>query len=85
MSAANTLRQLAAAARYRWSGSAPAQPVLVLRSAGDRLVDPACSQRIAEAWRAGLLTHPDAGHDLPLDDGPWLAAQVAAWAAVHAG
>jgi hypothetical protein len=23
--------------------------------------------------------HPSAGHDLPLDDGPWVAAQVRDW------
>jgi pimeloyl-ACP methyl ester carboxylesterase len=85
VSAANTVRQLAAAARYRWSGPAPAMPVLVLRSAGVGLVDPACSQRIAQAWQAALRSHPSAGHDLALDDGPWLAAQVAAWAAATAG
>ena len=79
VSAANTLAQLVAAARYRWTGPPPTMPVLVAYSAGDALVDPACSQRIAKAWQADLISHPDAGHDLPLDDGPWLAAQVAAW------
>jgi pimeloyl-ACP methyl ester carboxylesterase len=78
---ANLFRQLLAAARYRWAGPPPAMPVLVVRSAADGLVDPACSLGIANAWQADLLTHSDAGHDLPLDDGPWLAAQVAAWAA----
>lgn len=81
VSTANMIRQLFAAARYRWDGPPPAVPVLVLRSARDGLVDPACSQRIVEAWQAELRTHSDAGHDLALDDGPWLAAQVAAWAA----
>lgn len=85
VSAANTFRQLLAAARYRWAGPPPAAPVLVARSAGDALVDPACSQCIAEAWGADLNTHPDAGHDLPLDDGPWLAGRVAAWSAGPAG
>ena len=81
VSSANALRQLLAAARYRWQGPAPAVPVLVVRSARDGLVDPACSQRIAKAWQADLISHPDAGHDLPLDDGPWLAARVAEWVA----
>lgn len=79
--AANALRQLLAAARYRWVGPAPAMPVLVVCSARDGLVDPACSQRIAQAWQAELASHPAAGHDLPLDDGPWLAARVAEWTA----
>jgi hypothetical protein len=52
--------------------------MLVLSSAGDQLVDPRCSPR----WRARQVphaAHPDAGHDLPLDDGAWVAGQVAGW------
>ena len=79
--AATALRQLLAGARYRWVGPPPAMPVLVVCSASDGLVDPACSQRIAQAWQAELASHPTAGHDLALDDGPWLAARVAAWTA----
>lgn len=84
VSRANALRQLLAAARYRWTGPPPALPVLVAHSAGDALVDPACSRLIAQAWGAELLSHPSAGHDLPLDDGPWLAGQIAGWRAAQA-
>jgi pimeloyl-ACP methyl ester carboxylesterase len=73
------LRQLVAAARYRGPAQAPALPLLVASSAGDRLVAPACSARIAAQWQAAACCHPWAGHDLPLDDGHWLAGQVAAW------
>jgi alpha-beta hydrolase superfamily lysophospholipase len=75
----NALRQLLAAARF----SAPPRPtaaqapLLVLASAQDKLVDPRCSQQLAHAWGAQFRVHPDAGHDLPLDAGPWVAAQVA--------
>lgn len=75
----NALRQLLAAARYRAPAQKPPMPMLVLASAADRLVDPACSRRLAEAWKTPLFVHPDAGHDLPLDDGPWVARQVATW------
>lgn len=75
----NALHQLAAAARYRHPGRWPAVPLLVAAGAGDRLVDPACSAALARQWRAVLALHPRAGHDLPLDDGPWLAAQIANW------
>lgn len=81
----NALRQLLAAARF----SAPTQPaagqapLLVLASARDKLVDPHCSQQLAHAWGAQYRVHPDAGHDLPLDAGPWVAAQVAQWRAVE--
>lgn len=75
VSAGNVLRQLAAAARYR-AAPAPAVATRVLSSAGDRLVSPRCSQRLAAAWKVPLTLHPSAGHDLPLDDPDWLLAQL---------
>lgn len=75
----NALRQLLAAARY----AAPAQPpktrVLLLTSAQDRLVNSRCSQALASTWHCDLAVHPTAGHDLPLDDGAWVAAQIKHW------
>jgi len=75
---ANALAQLVAAARFR----APARPLpadrmLVLCSRADRLVDPRCSHRLAEAWGCPLAEHPAGGHDLPLDDPGWVVAAVA--------
>jgi pimeloyl-ACP methyl ester carboxylesterase len=80
----NALRQLIAAARYRAPASRPAMPVLVLASARDALVHPCCSHHLAELWQASLAVHPDAGHDLPLDDPAWVARQVRAWLAAGA-
>jgi len=79
VSRANALRQLLAAARYRAPMQAPAVPLLVLASRCDGLVDVRCSRRLARQWNAPLVEHPSAGHDLALDDGPWLADQVARW------
>ncbi len=79
VSAANAVRQLAAAARYRHPGPRPAMPVLVLSSQGDALVNAACSRALAGCWGVEHAIHPSAGHDLPLDDGPWLAARLAEW------
>lgn len=79
VSRANALRQLWAAARYRAPVRRPSVPMLILSSAGDRLVSPSCSQRLAHAWSVPHRIHPDAGHDLPLDDGPWVAQAVAQW------
>ena len=79
MSRGNALRQLVAAARYRAPADPPKVPVLVLAAAGDRLVDPRCSENLARAWNAPIAVHPSAGHDLALDDGPWVAAQVKRW------
>lgn len=75
----NLIRQLKAAANYRPPPQRPVPPVLLLNSRGDRLVDPACSQAIADHWRVPLATHPWAGHDLPLDDPGWVIAEVSRW------
>jgi pimeloyl-ACP methyl ester carboxylesterase len=77
----NALRQLIAAARYRLPRRAMTRPALVLCSLGDRLVDPACSLAIARLWGCPVASHPVAGHDLPLDDGGWVAGQIQAWVA----
>jgi pimeloyl-ACP methyl ester carboxylesterase len=79
VSRANAMRQLLAAARYRAPTQAPAVPMLVLASRCDGLVDVRCSQRLARQWNAPFVEHPSAGHDLALDDGAWLAEQVARW------
>ena len=74
-------RQLLAAARYRAGAEPPACPTLILSSDADGLVNPACSARLAAAWRAAGVSHirhPWAGHDLPHDDPLWLCDVVAA-------
>jgi len=39
-----------------------------------------CSPRaLALQWGATLRVHGTAGHDLSLDDGPWVAEQVRRW------
>lgn len=79
VSAPNALRQLWAAARYRAPQEPPGVPLLLLAGARDALVDPRCSRRLAEQWQVPLQQHPQAGHDLPLDDGAWVARQVRDW------
>jgi pimeloyl-ACP methyl ester carboxylesterase len=81
---ANALRQLWAAWRYRAPARAPLERLLLLARRGDRLVDRECSRRLAGAWQVELREHPDAGHDLPLDDGGWVAQQVRLWLAAEA-
>jgi pimeloyl-ACP methyl ester carboxylesterase len=80
VSGANALRQLLAAARYRHPGPAPRVPVLVASGGADALVNPVCSATLARRWGAPHIVEPRAGHDLPLDAGPWLAAELARWA-----
>ncbi len=79
VSRGNALRQLCAAARFRPAEHPPATPLLVLCSRQDGLVDVRCSTGLAQRWQAEIALHPDAGHDLPLDDGAWVAEQVARW------
>lgn len=75
----NAIRQVLAAARYRAPPVKPAIPMLVLVSNGDALVDDRCSKRLAHEWKADIVEHPTAGHDIPLDDGVWVARQVREW------
>jgi len=75
----NALRQLLAAMRYRASVNRPYPAMLLLCSQGDELVDWRCSQAISRAWGAPLRLHAQAGHDLPLDDGDWVARNVVDW------
>lgn len=75
----NALRQLLAALRYRGSASGPPVPTLVLASEGDRLVNPNCSRALAAQWKVPIEVHPSAGHDLPLDDGAWVAERIREW------
>ena len=75
----NVLRQLLAAARFSASLSAAPAPTLLLASAQDALVSVVCSQHLARQWQCDLQIHPSAGHDLPLDDGPWVSAQISRW------
>ncbi|MCD6061578.1 MAG: hypothetical protein K0S16_1889 [Moraxellaceae bacterium] len=75
----NALRQLFAAGTYHAPDARPHEHVLLLQSLGDHLVNPVCTTRIAENWRWPLVSHPNAGHDLPLDDGDWIIRQVDHW------
>lgn len=52
-------------------------PVHIIYSLGDRLVDPSCSKKLTDVLKAKTHIHPDAGHDLPLDDPQWLLSVLA--------
>ena len=89
----NAWRQLWAAATYRAPRACPLPaasgeshvPILLLASAGDRMVYVDCSRRIAAAWGTAIQVHPTAGHDLPFDDGPWAAEAVRRWTRASMG
>jgi len=79
VSRANAWRQLLAAARYRVPDAKPVEPVLLLAGMGDRLVNPQCSIDLARHWQLPVESHPEAGHDLPLDAGEWVCERIGGW------
>jgi pimeloyl-ACP methyl ester carboxylesterase len=80
----NILRQLYAAASYRATSTPPGAPVLLLAGLNDRLVAAQCSRTLARLWSCKVEMHETAGHDLPLDDGLWVAERVREWLASDA-
>lgn len=72
----NALRQLLAAANYTAPHEPIAVPMLLLASERDGLVHSDCSKHLAAAWDRPLALHPEAGHDLPLDDAQWVIRQI---------
>jgi pimeloyl-ACP methyl ester carboxylesterase len=72
----NSVLQLAAGARFRLPDP-PRCRLLVVSSAGDRFVRPACSLKLANYLGAPHRIHPWAGHELPVDDPDWLAREIA--------
>ncbi len=73
------LNQLKAAALFQGLSEPVDVPVLVVRSLGDRFVDPACSERLAKQWDWPLISHSWGGHDLAIDDPEWLVEQIKVW------
>ncbi|MGF1509889.1 MAG: alpha/beta fold hydrolase [Myxococcota bacterium] len=70
------MAQLMASARFRCPQRRPTS-VTVVAGLRDQLVHPKCSRQLAETLSAPLEEHPDAGHDLPLDQPEWMADRAA--------
>ncbi|MFZ6745691.1 alpha/beta fold hydrolase [Undibacterium sp. JH2W] len=79
ISTGNILRQLLAAMRFRAPPYSGKVPLLLLAGKHDRLVNAACSRKLADLWACPLYLHPTAGHDLPLDDADWVIEHVLNW------
>jgi pimeloyl-ACP methyl ester carboxylesterase len=73
----NAVRQLIAATRFKAVKKIKV-PMLVISGLGDQLVHPDCSEQIANHFRAKLVQHETANHDLPTDEPDWVADQVLA-------
>ena len=74
----NALKQVLAASRYQGPIAPPIDRTVFYASKMDRLVNSECSQAIATHWQKNIRFHPNAGHDLPLDDPQWLAETIIA-------
>ena len=75
MSLATVGGQVFAASRWR----APSRldvPALFLVGKRDRLVHPDCTRQLARRYRAEIVEHPDAGHDLTTDASEWVVEQM---------
>lgn len=68
----NFLRQLILAKSVHIE-TIPLVPFKIINSTHDRLVHYSCSVEIAAKLGGDLITHPTAGHDLPLDEPEWLS------------
>ena len=79
VSARNALRQLLAAARYLVPDKPPVARTLVLAGEMDRMVSVECTRALMQHWGCEGALHPTAGHDLTLDDGPWVIDQMMRW------
>ena len=72
------LQQLVAASHYRIKEKVPV-PTLLIVGLGDRLVNPQCSEDIHDKFGYPIVRHPWGGHDLTVDDGPWVAEEIKKW------
>ncbi|RBP33267.1 pimeloyl-ACP methyl ester carboxylesterase [Marinobacter pelagius] len=79
VSLANAFNQLRAAARFTPAPHRPLPDALLLASRGDRIVHFKCSEALESRWQWTLRLHPDAGHDLPLDEPGWILEQIRTW------
>ncbi|MDX1598844.1 MAG: alpha/beta hydrolase [Marinobacter sp.] len=75
----NAWQQVKAAASYQPLNRRPLPEALLLASKKDRIVHWKCSQKLEQRWQWTLKVHPEAGHDLPMDDPKWVIEQVRHW------
>ena len=80
-SKANAMRQIFAAARFKPQLQKPQTPVLLVCGQGDRLVSPQCSESLHKLWGWDIQRHPTGGHNLSIDDSPWLVDVLGQWRA----
>ena len=82
VSNASAKNQLLASATFSTS-SIPVQPVLIISSSADRLVDYRCSLKLQQSWHKDYKQHDTAGHDLCLDEPGWFMTEMNKWFKQH--
>ncbi len=75
----NILAQIWAASRFRLGKPPPIQ-TLILASRKDGLVNPKCSEAFSKNSGYPIQWHPEAGHDLTLEDPAWATERITKWA-----
>lgn len=71
----NTIRQIFAASVFTLPQSISV-PMKFIAGKKDKLAATECSEKIAKYYNSPLIEHPEAGHDLSLDDPKWLIEQI---------
>ncbi len=54
-------------------------PLLILGAKSDRLCSVESSVKLHEVWGGVLHLNEKAGHDLPIDDSPWMLEKIKSW------
>lgn len=72
----NILRQLYSASSYAFPKEKPAVPIFFLRSLGDELCHPVCTEKICKMWNLDFDTHTTGGHDLLLHEPEWICERI---------
>lgn len=72
------LKQIYAAARFKVPQTLSV-PYMIICGEGDQLTSPKCSKLLAKHFNIKCHSHPDGGHDLPLDDPDWLVQNIHQW------
>lgn len=77
---ASFINQIKAALTSKVSIDVPKKvKILIIGAKRDKLCHYNSSKFLHKAWGGNLVIHPEAGHDLPIDDSPWLIKTIKEW------
>lgn len=73
------VQQILAAMNYHAPLDRPLEKVCLIASKQDRIASHRCTLALAKTWNVKPHVHPDAGHDLALDEPDWLSQILSGW------